>query len=167
MVGAFADQTLTATGQELAESTVRQHRLVERMLTDVLGLSWSEAHVEASRWDLVLSPSVEAAIADTLGDPTTCPHGNPIPGSAYAPPATVVLGDLAPGDAFLVTRIPEELEFTPGLLPFLEAAAVTPGRVGSVRAVSPDGTVTVEVSERTVGIGPFAATRIQVQANPA
>lgn len=154
--------SLTPAGLRLAEGTVRQHRLVERMLTDLLGLPWSEAHVEASRWDVVLSPEVEAAITDALGDPTTCPHGNPIPGSAYAPQRTVVLGELSPGAHFQVTRIPEELEFTPGLLPFLEQAAVTPGRCGTVEAVSPDGTITVVVGERPVGIGPFAAARILV-----
>jgi DtxR family Mn-dependent transcriptional regulator len=153
---------LTTTGRALAESVVRRHRLAERMLTDVLGLSWSEAHVEASRWEQVISPAVERAINRLLNDPTTCPHGNPIPGSDYRPPDVVQLSELGPHQRFLVTRIPEELEFTPGLLEFLESASVTPGNRGGVSAVSPDGTMTIEVNGTYVGISRFAADRILV-----
>jgi DtxR family Mn-dependent transcriptional regulator len=97
-----------------------------------------------------------------LGDPTTCPHGNPIPGSNYLEPVLVPLADLDIGSSFTVTRIPEELEFTPGLLDFLEANTVTPGRVGVLTATSPDGTVTVSIEDRHVGIGSFASQRILV-----
>ena len=155
---------LTDAGRELAERSVRRHRLAERMLTDLLGLPWSEAHIEASKWEAVISPGVESAINRVLGDPTTCPHGNPIPGSDYAAPNAVCLDALRVGERFQVTRIPEELEFTPGLLLFLEDAAVTPGSSGSVTAVSPDGTLTVEIAGRHVGIGAFAAARILVLA---
>jgi DtxR family Mn-dependent transcriptional regulator len=153
---------LTRRGRDLAESVVRRHRLAERMLTDVLGLSWAEAHAEASKWEAVISPRVEAAMNQVLGDPTTCPHGNPIPGSDYRPPDTVVLADLSVGDRFRISRIPEQLEFTPGLLQFLEAASLTPGNQGAVSAVSPDGTLTVQVGEGSIGIGSFAAKRIMV-----
>ena len=97
-----------------------------------------------------------------LGDPTTCPHGNPIPGSDYSPPVAVALDGLAPGARFTVSRIPEELEFTPGLLEFLEGADVIPGRSGTITAASPDGTTTVEVNGRHIGIGAFASQRILV-----
>jgi DtxR family Mn-dependent transcriptional regulator len=153
---------LTGRGRDLAESVVRRHRLAERMLTDVLGLSWAEAHAEASKWEAVISPRVEAAMNQVLGDPTTCPHGNPIPGSDYRPPDTVVLADLAVGGRFRITRIPEQLEFTPGLLQFLESASLTPGNQGAVSAVSPDGTLTVQMGEGSIGIGAFAAKRIMV-----
>jgi len=153
---------LTGTGRALAESVVRRHRLAECMLTDVLGLSWSEAHVEASRWEQVISPAVERAINRLLNDPTTCPHGNPIPGSAYRPPDVVQLSELGPNQRFVVSRIPEELEFTPGLLEFLESASITPGNHGRVSAVSPDGTMTIEVNDTYVGISRFACDRILV-----
>lgn len=153
---------LTDAGRLLAESTVRRHRLAERMLTDMLGLSWSEAHQEASRWEAVISPTVEDALNRVLGQPTTCPHGNPIPGSDYVTPKTIFLRAVAPGVPFQVVRIPEELEFTPGLLFFLEQASVTPGKRGMVTAQSPDGTLTVEMEGRPVGIGAFAAERIMV-----
>ena len=153
---------LTPAGRDLAESVVRRHRLAERLLTDVLGMSWAFAHREAGKWEHVISPEVEEAITRVLGDPTTCPHGNPIPGSGYSAPDAHPLSDVGVGDSFQVTRIPEELEFTPGLLDFLEDSHLTPGRVGKVTASSPDGTLTVEVDGRAVGVGSFASQRILV-----
>jgi DtxR family Mn-dependent transcriptional regulator len=156
---------LTKAGQQLAERVVRRHRLAERFLTDILGLSWADAHKEAGKWEHVMSDSVESAINRMLGDPTTCPHGNPIPGSTYiAPDDAQPLADVVVGTGFTVTRIPEELEFAPGLLDFLEASAIQPGRHGVVTATSPDGTVTVEIEGHHVGVGAFASARILVTA---
>lgn len=156
--------TLTPSGQRLAEQVVRRHRLAERLLTDILGLSWADAHEEAGRWEHVISDAVEAAIVRLLDDPTTCPHGNPIPGTSYEAPDTVALSDLGVGSNFTVMRIPEELEFTPGLLEFLEDASIQPGHTGTVTASSPDGTTTVEIDGRHVGVGSFASARILVLA---
>lgn len=155
---------LTASGEALAQRTVRRHRLAERFLTDVLGLSWAEAHHEAGKWEHVMSDSVESAMDRVLGEPTTCPHGNPIPGSDYEAPNATPLAALQVGVGFTVTRIPEELEFTPGLLDFLEESSLLPGRSGTVTAASPDGTITVEIDGRHVGIGSFASARILVTA---
>jgi DtxR family Mn-dependent transcriptional regulator len=155
---------LTSTGEVLAETVVRRHRLAERFLTDVLGLSWAEAHEEAGRWEHVMSDSVEVAMNRLLGDPTTCPHGNPIPGSRYEAPDAVRLVDVSVGNSFTVSRIPEELEFTPGLLEYLEASAIQPGRSGTITAASPDGTMTIEIDGRHVGVGSFASNRILVTA---
>lgn len=155
---------LTDSGLILAERVVRRHRLAERFLTDILGLSWAEAHREAGKWEHVLSDSVEAAIDRLLGQPTTCPHGNPIPGSKYAAPDAKPLADILVGGHFTVARIPEELEFAPGLLDFLEASDILPGRTGTVTATSPDGTVTVSIDGHHVGVGSFASNRILVTA---
>lgn len=157
--------SLTTKGTTLAESVVRRHRLAERFLTDVLGLSWSEAHVEAGVWEHVISDNVEAAMVKLLGEPTTCPHGNPIPGTAYVAPTTVPLSEVAVGDAFTVARIPEELEFAPGMLEWLERSSLQPGIAGVVTESSPDGTTTVEIDGRHVGIGVFASGRILVTAS--
>ncbi len=153
---------LTAAGRRLAERTVRRHRLAERFLTDMLGLSWAEAHKEAGKWEHVISTPVEEAIVRVLHDPTTCPHGNPIPGADYVAPISVPLSEVTVGGGFTVSRIPEELEFTPGLLEFLEDADVVPGRAGKITAASPDGTTTVEIEGRHIGIGAFASQRILV-----
>ncbi|HEX4903673.1 MAG TPA: metal-dependent transcriptional regulator [Acidimicrobiales bacterium] len=157
--------SLTADGLRLAERVVRRHRLAERFLTDILGLSWAVAHQEAGKWEHVMSSDVEEAMDRLLGSPTTCPHGNPIPGSGYDAPDTRPLADVRVGTGFVVSRIPEELEFTPGLLDFLEDAMVTPGTPGTVTASSPDGTTTVEIDGHTVGIGAFASERILVSAS--
>lgn len=155
---------LTESGQELAERVVRRHRLAERFLTDVLQLSWAEAHHEAGRWEHVMSDSVERAMNRLLGSPTTCPHGNPIPGSAYVEPDATPLSQVDVGVRFVISRIPEELEFTPGLLEFLEQSELVPGTNGTVTAISPDGTLTVEIGGNHVGVGSFASSRILVSA---
>ena len=155
---------LTGSGEALAQRTVRRHRLAERFLTDVLGLSWAEAHHEAGKWEHVMSDAVEAAMDRVLGEPTTCPHGNPIPGSDYEAPDATPLSAVQVGVDFTVTRIPEELEFTPGLLDFLEESSLLPGHSGTVTAASPDGTMTVVIGGRHVGIGSFASARILVTA---
>lgn len=155
---------LTEEGQQLAERVVRRHRLAERFLTDVLKLSWAEAHHEAGRWEHVMSTSVEQAMDKLLGSPTTCPHGNPIPGSEYVDPDAMPLSAHPIGRPFTVRRIPEELEFTPGLLEFLEGSSLQPGRTGVVKAASPDGTLTIEIDGNHVGVGAFASERILVTA---
>jgi DtxR family Mn-dependent transcriptional regulator len=155
---------LTESGLRLAERTVRRHRLAERFLTDILKLSWAEAHHEAGRWEHVMSDAVEAAFDRLLGSPTTCPHGNPIPGSGYEASSATPLSELEVGSAFTVQRIPEELEFTPGLLEFLESSAMLPGERGVITAASPDGTLTVEIGGRHIGVGAFASARILVSA---
>ena len=156
--------TLTDKGMHLAETVVRRHRLAECFLTDILGLSWADAHQEAGKWEHVISPTVETAMTARLNDPTTCPHGNPIPGSGYEAPALVALDSIEVGSDFTVQRIPEELEFTEGMLDFLEQASITPGSVGTVTAMSPDGTATVSIDGNAVGVGGFASARILVSA---
>ena len=155
---------LTEKGRSLGERTVRRHRLAERFLTDVLNLSWAEAHHEAGRWEHVMSDSVEASMNELLGNPTTCPHGNPIPGADYQQTEFSSLSSIEVGGSFTVRRIPEELEFAPGLLEFLEESSIQPGIEGTVIASSPDGTLTVTIGDRSVGVGSFASDRILVTA---
>ena len=155
---------LTDRGLVLAQRVVRRHRLAERFLTDMLGLSWAEAHHEAGKWEHIMSDSVEQAMDRVLGSPTTCPHGNPIPGSQYDAPASRPLSTLTVGQRFVVNRIPEELEFTPGLLEFLEQSSITPGNDGVLAAASPDGTLTVAMNGTTIGLSAFASARILVTA---
>lgn len=155
---------LTSAGEELAQRVVRRHRLAERFLTDILGLSWADAHLEAGKWEHVMSDEVESAMNRLLGEPTTCPHGNPIPGSSYVMPSTVPLSTVMPGTQFTVSRIPEELEVTPGVLDFLQHASLLPGRSGSVTATDDDGTVSVEIAGSVVAVDAFASARILVTA---
>ena len=164
LIQAGREIKLTKKGMHLAETVVRRHRLAECFLTDILGLSWADAHQEAGKWEHVISPAVERAMMERLNDPTTCPHGNPIPGTDYQAPDLIALDTIGVGNEFIVQRIPEELEFTDGMLDFLEQSAITPGSKGTVTAMSPDGTATVQIDGNAVGVGGFASARILVTA---
>ncbi len=164
LIEAGREIKLTEKGMHLAETVVRRHRLAECFLTDVLGLSWADAHQEAGKWEHVISPTVEKAMVARLNDPTTCPHGNPIPGSGYEAPELIALEAIGVGKEFEVQRIPEELEFAEGMLDFLEQSSIIPGSRGTVTAVSPDGTATVTIDGNAVGVGGFASSRILVTA---
>src|SRR5437868_6958833 len=84
-VGPHKQLTLTPKGHQIAEVMARRHRLLERWLTDTLGLDWTEAHEEAHRLEHALSPRVEDRLAEMLRMPSTRPHGAPIPGTARPP----------------------------------------------------------------------------------
>ena len=91
---------LTEQGRTLADSVIRKHRLAERLLVDVIGLPWHKAHLEAGRWEHVISDEVEERLVELLGNPRTCPHGNPIPGAQGdnpAPMAQLSLADVGAG----------------------------------------------------------------------
>ena len=100
--------TLTDDGKFLARTIVRRHRLAERFLTDVLGMNWTDAHHEAGKWEHVISPAVEKAMNRLLEDPTTCPHGNPIPGSSHEEPDLKHLSQMSKGKHFTIVRIRED-----------------------------------------------------------
>src|SRR3989442_8198232 len=89
-VGRGKELTLTPRGRQIAEVMARRHRLLERWLTDTLGLNWTDAHEEAHRLEHALSPRVEDRLAEPLGLPGTGPHRHPIPGQAKPPRAKPV-----------------------------------------------------------------------------
>ncbi|HEY8477070.1 MAG TPA: metal-dependent transcriptional regulator [Chloroflexota bacterium] len=155
---------LTPKGRELAELLVRRHRLVERLLTDLLGLKWHEAHEEAARLEHAISPKLEEQIDRALGHPTTCPHGNPIPGTAAAHrPPGVPLDTLAVGATAVVDRIPEEGERDPRFLAFLQDHGILPGtRLTVLETLPIAGTLTVAVDSTSVVLGLAAAGKVWV-----
>ena len=114
-------------GHRAAERVVRRHRLAERFLTDVLELSWAEAHHEAGRWEHVMSEHVEKAMSRLLGNPTSVPAWQPDPGLGLCRGGLPPLAEVDVGDGFIVRRITEELEFRSGLLESLEESALQPG----------------------------------------
>ena len=137
---------LTESGQRLADSIIRRHRLAERMLVDLLGYEWWKTHEEAERIEHAMSPEMEERLVRVLGDPQTCPHGNPMPGTTPRP--TRPLERLATGERAAVERIPDQFEHEPGFLQYLDTQGVRPGvtlemveqRPGTLR-VAVDGTV--------------------------
>ncbi|HAF09261.1 MAG TPA: metal-dependent transcriptional regulator [Chloroflexi bacterium] len=143
---------LTKAGKTQADSIVRRHRLAERFLVEVLGFEWWKTHEEAERLEHAMSPEMEERMARVLGDPQTCPHGNPMPGVAARP--TRRLEALARGERAAVERIPDQFEHEPGFLEYLDSQGVRPGVVlevvergptlltvsidGAVRSLRPD-----------------------------
>ena len=127
--------SLTDNGRALAEKVVRKHRLAERLLVDVIGLEWHKVHREAGRWEHVISDDVEARLVELLGDPATCPHGNPIPGSHSPAPAakTRPLAEVGEGERVRLLRISEEVELNYGSLDPPRRGRVHPGRGGAGR----------------------------------
>jgi DtxR family Mn-dependent transcriptional regulator len=120
---------LTPAGMAAAESIVRRHRIMERWLTDGLGLDWVTADEEAARLEHAVSDVVERRLYEVLGRPRTCPHGNPIPGHSKAVAREVRLAKLSAGSKAAVTRVSEVAEReAPRLLAYLHDRGLTPGR---------------------------------------
>jgi DtxR family Mn-dependent transcriptional regulator len=155
---------LTDEGNVLATKVVRRHRIAERFLTDILGLSWATAHHEAGKWEHVLSAEVEEAMNRVLNNPTTCPHGNSIPGSAHREVHMTSLADIQIGLPYTVGRITEELEHTTGVLEFLESVNLVVGTTATVTARSEDGNITVRINDDEVTIDSFIGNRVLVNA---
>lgn len=118
---------LTDRGTEVAAGIVRRHRLIERMLTDLLGYDWWATHEEAERLEHAISPEMERRLSERLGDPTTCPHGNPMPGRRRDP-RSHPLERAAVGATVVVDRIPDQFEHEPGFLRYLDQQGLRPGR---------------------------------------
>ncbi len=156
----------TAAGLRAAEEIVRRHRVAEVWLNRVLGFDWVTADLEAQRLSYSLSDRVIDQLQRVLGNPATCPHGNPIPGVEQPAGRLHCLGGLEPGRHAKIGRISEVAEHeAPELLTLLYAAGLTPGTeviVGN-RHVSGNGVV-VEVGDRVHQLPDWAASAIWVEA---
>jgi len=156
---------LTDKGRRLAEDIVRRHRLAERFLTDVLGLGWADCHEEAHLFEHALTPRLEERIVALLGNPTTCPHGSPIPGLGGRLPADLVpLAAVPPGEEATIEFISEELEEDADLLRYLERGRIMPGRRVVVKEVVPASDLMVLESEgQPVPLGLKVAQKVRVR----
>ncbi|MDO8615651.1 MAG: metal-dependent transcriptional regulator [Dehalococcoidia bacterium] len=155
---------LTPHGRKLAEGVARRHRLSERFLNDVLGLGWAEAHVEAHHFEHGLTPIIEERIFKFLGEPKTCPHGSPIPGSGYTlSPELRPLDSFETGDRATIHFISEELEEDQELLRYLERHNLKPGQEITVQEKVPSiGLLTLKTAtEEGVSLGLPVASRIK------
>ncbi len=160
--------SLTDSGRALAEKVVRKHRLAERLLVDVIGLEWHKVHREAGRWEHVISDDVEARLVELLGDPATCPHGNPIPGSHSPSPSvpTQPLTEVGEGERVRLLRVSEEVELNLGSLTLLDQSGFIPGAVAEVGSRDPDGTLelTVEGGAGAIRVSRDLSDRLFVAA---
>ena len=155
--------SLTPAGQTQALVVIRRHRLWERFLTDVLGLSWDRVHEEACRLEHVASPLVEERLAQLLGEPETCPHGHPMPTAEgeMTVEAGRPLAELTAGQRARVLRVPEGDD---ALLRYLATLGLKPQTAVRVEAVSPfQGPLTVQVGETRHVLGRELASQIVVR----
>ena len=159
---------LTDDGERAAETLVRRHRLAERFLVEIVGLPWHLAHEEATEWGRVVSDQVERRMIQLLGDPPTCVHGNPIPGSATRVDQSdlVPLHQVAPGITVTLERLTEDLELDLDVMRFFEDGGLMPGATIGVLASAPDGTMTLEVAGEKVGLGAHLADNLWVRPVP-
>ena len=153
--------SFTESGRGHAEEIVRRHRLIERFLTDVLGIPWDEVHEEAERLEHAMSPVLEERMLAAIGDAKTCPHGHPIqPGARIE---GVPLADVEPGAKVTILRFENEAE---DLLHHLRAVGLEPGMEGTLSSRDGDEVV-VEGDGRRVSVTPSVAETVSVLADPS
>src|ERR1051326_1953386 len=125
--------TLTEAGNQAAEAVLRRHRRTERFLVDMLGMQWHQVHEEACRLEHFISGAVEARVITTLNNPTTCPHGNPIPGSVanarsyLRDKGAIRLSLVGVGEVVVILCISEVVEDEEALILYMHEKGLTPG----------------------------------------
>ena len=153
--------SFTTRGRDEAEVIVRRHRLIERFLTDVLGIPWDEVHEEAERLEHAMSPMLEAGMKAAIGDATTCPHGHPIVEGARE--KGVLLADVEPGAKVRILRFENEAE---ELLHYLKASGLHPGLEGRIDAADASEVVVVS-DEGRHSVSKSVAETVSVKADPS
>ncbi|MEJ7825058.1 MAG: metal-dependent transcriptional regulator [Solirubrobacteraceae bacterium] len=160
--GASKAISFTDNGREHAEGVVRRHRLIERFLTDVLGIPWDEVHEEAERLEHAMSPVLEERMLAAIGDAKTCPHGHPIVGHARL--EGVPLADVRDGASVTILRFENEAE---DLLHYLKEIGIEPGMKGRLLN-STEETVTVSSEDGDEIVVTFSvAETVSVIADPS
>jgi DtxR family transcriptional regulator, Mn-dependent transcriptional regulator len=157
------DKSLTFTdkGRQEAEAISRRHRLIERFLTDVLGIPWDEVHEEAERLEHAMSPVLEERMLAAIGDAKTCPHGHPIVAGARI--EGVPLADVEPGATLQVLRLENEAE---DLLHYLKDQGLEPGLSATMREDDGDEVV-LDADGREVRVLRTVAETVSVVADPS
>jgi len=157
------DKTIsfTESGREHAEGIVRRHRLIERFLTDVLGIPWDEVHEEAERLEHAMSPVLEERMLAAIGDAKTCPHGHPIEVGSRLEGAP--LADVEPGATLTVLRFENEAE---DLLHLLKATGIEPGMEATLVS-SDDEEVVIAAGGADRSLTRSVAETVSVLADPA
>jgi len=168
--------TLTEAGNQAAEAVLRRHRLTERFLVDMLGMQWHQVHEEACRLEHFISGAVESRVIASLNNPTTCPHGNPIPGSV--PSARTYLKDqgavrlsaLTDGAKATILLISEVVEDEEALILYLHEKGLTPGTpltvlsqdIGNDSGLEDEEDFRLQVEGRELCISKAVASKIWV-----
>ena len=153
--------SFTAHGEAQAQEIVSRHRLIERFLTDVLGIPWDEVHEEAERLEHAMSPVLEERMLAAIGEATTCPHGHPIRVGTRLP--GVPLADVGEGAAIRVLRFENEAE---DLLHYLRTTGLEPGLDGTV-VESSEHELVIDADGRRCVITRSVAETVSVAADPS
>jgi DtxR family Mn-dependent transcriptional regulator len=158
---------LTTEGTEAAESILRRHMLAERLLVDILKLGWADSHEEAHLMEHAITPRIEAQLLQLLGNPTTCPHGNPIPGLQRGPlPETKTLREAKEGEDLVINNVMEHAEEDFDLMQWLERSGLVPNspiKVEEIALSNATITVLVKDSGNRVVVGLPAAQVVKVR----
>jgi DtxR family Mn-dependent transcriptional regulator len=170
LVKISADRSLrlSPAGRSAADTIFRRHALLEWLLIKVIGLGWAESDEEAARLQGSVSSRVVDRISQMLGDPPTCPHGNPITEAIAARrPSGIPLSEAQPGTDVTIYRITEEAEEDIELLTYLERAALVPGTQARVVDVSAGrDAITLDAPSGTASIGLRPAALVRVLPGP-
>ncbi len=153
---------LTKQGATFAIAAARRHHLSELLLVSTMKFDWTRAHLEAERWQHALTDETERLLWESLGKPTRCPHGNPIPGTgACFSPGTRWLREAREGDELIVERIAERAEADTSLMRFFERQGIIPEATLIVdEIVLANGTLSVTAPGGTVVLGLEAASQV-------
>ena len=156
------DKSLVFTGQgrEEARAVVRRHRLIERFLTDVLGIPWDEVHEEAERLEHAMSPVLEERMLAAIGDAKTCPHGHPLVEGVRE--QGVLLADCEPGARILILRFENEAE---EILHYLKRTGIYPQLEGTIESSNDEVVILSEDRRHSVSRG--VAETVSVRAVPS
>ncbi|MCW3057768.1 MAG: metal-dependent transcriptional regulator [Solirubrobacterales bacterium] len=152
----------TESGAAHAEGIVRRHRLIERFLTDILGIPWDEVHEEAERLEHAMSPVLEQRMLAAIGDAKTCPHGHPIRAGARL--AGVPLADVEVGASVRILRFENEAE---DLLHYLKASGLEPGLEGTLAERDDEQVVLERADGQRIAVTSSVAETVSVIANPS
>jgi DtxR family Mn-dependent transcriptional regulator len=154
--------SFTPSGERQAADIVSRHRLIERFLTDVLGIPWDEVHEEAERLEHAMSPVLEERMLAAIGDAKTCPHGHPIVAGARL--AGVPLADVQVGATVRVLRFENEAE---DLLHYLKASGLEPGLEAVMAERGPEHVELQTADGRRLGLTASVAETVSVIADPS
>jgi len=154
--------SFTESGLKHAEEIVRRHRLIERFLTDVLGIPWDEVHEEAERIEHAMSPVLEERMLAAIGDARTCPHGHPIHAGDRID--GVPLADVEEGAKVTILRFENEAE---ELLHYLKTTGLEPGVEGVVTHRGDDEIVVTSDAGEECRIDRDLAETVSVTADPS
>ncbi len=153
--------SFTESGRADAEEFVSRHRMIERFLTDVVGVPWDDVHEEAEKLEHAMTPRFEAYVRASVGDAATCPHGHPIQVGQRI--EGVPLADCIVGATVTILRLENEAE---DLLHYLKQAGVEPGQTGTVTGA--DGQeLTVSFDDHEATITASVAETVSVTAEPS